>query len=88
MSKENQISVQFTQAELEEFWELVNPANQNGKDWKDSIQRWVKQVDLWKAMMAIEYFTATSAVIDAVDVARGEVLIYSPGYRLGPAGDH
>ena len=56
------------------------------KDWKREIRATVPAADLALTVRAIKFMTATDTAVSHVE--NDIFLVYSIGYRRGPAGDH
>jgi len=75
----------YSRAELlKAFNEVVE-----GQDWRDPICFVIKDgKDFCLYRKAIENYTATNPLIKPSDQDPKQLIIFSEGYRLGPAGDH
>ena len=71
----------FTRPELDKAFKAVHDPS----DWKAPIESIVDRDDVFATLAAIEFFTATEAV---VEIDGRDLVIRSIGYRAGPAGDH
>jgi len=70
----------FTQEQLDAaFAKVAEP------DWRDPIWAVVDRAEVAVACAAIEFFTATTAVVKDLEFC-DEFSVKSIGYRMGPAG--
>jgi hypothetical protein len=73
----------YTFEQIEQAFDAVKDPN----DWKAPINVWVAGEFVDIAIRAIQFYTATTATAQ-FDPSTCRWLVQSPGYRMGPAGDH
>jgi len=82
-ANESKLCAGYTRDQLKAAFDAVcNPS-----DWKGSIAAMVAGEAVMPVVEAIKFFTATVPVVE-LNVSTMQYLITSPGYRMGPAGDH
>ena len=73
----------YTFKQIERAFNTVKDPN----DWKAPISVWVPGEFVDIIVRAVQFYTATTPNAQ-FDNATCRWLIQSPGYRMGPAGDH
>jgi len=78
---------QMTMTAEQQKHELRFKSVSNSLDWKSPIDAIIRVADFDAVNAAVEFYTATKLKVEQ-NMGSGYVRVTSPGYRLGPAGDH